>query len=73
MNAVLTAEIARLTTSEKLSLIEDLWDELSANDDAIPIPEWHKNALAEDQAIYGANPAEGSLWGEVKTRITRNS
>ena len=71
MNAVLSAEIGHLTTMEKLSLIEEVWDSLSTNDNTIPIPEWHKTALAEDQALYDANPSEGSSWNDVKSRITR--
>ncbi|MDF9827745.1 putative addiction module component (TIGR02574 family) [Ereboglobus sp. PH5-10] len=71
MNATLSSEIARLTAGEKLALMEELWDELSANENVIPIPAWHKNALAEDQARYDANPTEGAEWDEVKARITR--
>ena len=71
MNATLSSEIARLTAEEKLSLMEELWDGLSANEKVLPIPAWHQNALAEDQARYGANPTEGAEWAEVKTRITR--
>ena len=70
MNATISAEIAHLTPTEKLSLIGELWDGLSASDGGIPIPEWHKSVLAEDQARYGVNPAEGSSWEEVKARIT---
>ena len=55
---------------EKLSLIGELWDGISAGDGDIPIPEWHKSVLAEYQARYGANPDEGPSWEEVKTRIT---
>jgi len=70
MNATISAEIAQLSPTERLSLIGELWDGLSAGDGDIPIPEWHKNVLAEDHARYGANPAEGSSWEEVKSRIT---
>jgi len=69
MNATITAEISHLTPLEKLSLIEELWDGLSASDCGIPIPEWHKTVLAEDQARHGANPDEGSPWEEVKARV----
>ena len=71
MNAVLSTEIAQLTPREKLSLIGELWDGLS--EDVIPIPEWHKGALAEDWAHYKANPAEGSSWDAARARITGES
>jgi putative addiction module component (TIGR02574 family) len=73
MNAALATEIRRLTTAEKLQLVEQLWDEISASEDSLPIPAWHRDALAEDAARYHANPTEGSPWPEVKARVIRNS
>jgi putative addiction module component (TIGR02574 family) len=71
MNAVLATEIHRLTTVEKLRLVEELWDEIAASEDSLPIPDWHRDILAEDQARYAANPTEGSPWPEVKARLLR--
>ncbi len=73
MNAVLVAEIARLTPAEKLQLVEELWDEIAASEDRLPIPDWHRAVLNEDQARYGANPTEGSPWPEVKARLLHPS
>jgi len=70
MNAALNAEISRLSRTEKLQLVEELWDNLAANPDQLAIPAWHAKLLAEDQALYRANPTEGSGWAEVKSRIT---
>jgi putative addiction module component (TIGR02574 family) len=73
MNVALTTEISRLTPAEKLQLVEALWDDLAAGKDPLPIPEWHRQILAEDEVRYQANPTEGSHWSEVKARITRPS
>ena len=73
MTAALSAEIRRLTPAEKLQLVEELWDDLAASEDHLPIPAWHEQILGEDQALYRANPAEGSSWDEVKARITGQS
>ena len=73
MNAALATEIRRLTPVEKLQLVEALWDDLATNKDPLPLPEWHRQVLAEDQRRYQANPAEGSPWPEVKARVTRVS
>ena len=70
MNAAFNAEISRLSPSEKLQLVEELWDTLAANPDQLAIPAWHAKLLAEDQELYRANPTEGSSWSEVKSRIT---
>jgi putative addiction module component (TIGR02574 family) len=60
MNAALATEIRRLTFAEKLKLVEELWDEIATSDDQLPIPDWHRQVLNEDQARYQANPAEGA-------------
>ena len=73
MNAVLATEISRLTPGEKLQLVEELWDEIAASEDQLPIPDWHRSVLNEDQARYEANPTEGSPWPEVKARLLRPS
>ncbi len=73
MNAALASEISRLTPAEKLQLVEELWDELAASEDRLPLPHWHEQLLAEDQAKYQANPTEGSDWSEVKSRILGDS
>ena len=73
MNATLATEISRLSPAEKLRLVEELWDTLAAAPEQLPIPEWHKQALAEAQAAYEANPEAGSPWPEVKARITRKT
>ena len=70
MNAVLATEIKRLTPAGKLQLVEELWADLAANVERLPVPAWHEKALAEDQALYNNKPAEGSSWVEVKARIT---
>ncbi|MBX9680189.1 MAG: addiction module protein [Gemmataceae bacterium] len=33
--------VFELSTAEKLQLVEDLWDDLAANPEAIPVPESH--------------------------------
>jgi putative addiction module component (TIGR02574 family) len=70
MNAALNTEISRLSPTEKLQLVEELWDTLATNPDQLGIPAWHAKLLAEDQAIYQANLTEGSSWADVKSRIT---
>lgn len=73
MNVVLRTMINRLTPTEKLQLVEELWDTLAAAPDQLSIPKWNQQALDEAQAAYDANPEAGSSWLEVKARITRKN
>jgi len=38
-------EIGRLELSEKLLLVEDIWDSIAANNSEIPMPIWQKQEL----------------------------
>ena len=58
-----------LSPSEKLQLVEDLWDELAATPEAVPVQEWHKEELARRKAKLTAGGASVASWEEVKRRI----
>jgi putative addiction module component (TIGR02574 family) len=58
-----------LSPSEKLQLVEDLWDDLAATPDAVPVHDWHKEELARRKANLMQNPASGLSWEEVKRRV----
>jgi putative addiction module component (TIGR02574 family) len=58
-----------LSPAEKLQLVEDLWDDLAANPEAVPVHEWQKRELARRKANLMANPASSLSWEEVKRRV----
>ena len=58
-----------LSPSEKLQLVEDLWDDLAATPEAIPVHDWQKEELARRKANLISQPAGGSTWEEVKRRV----
>lgn len=58
-----------LTPAEKLQLVEDLWDDLAASPELVPVHEWQKEELAVRRARFVANPASGVSWEAVKQRI----
>ena len=58
-----------LSPSEKLQLVEDLWDDLAATPDAIPVHAWQKEELDRRKANLLRNPASGLSWEEVQRRV----
>jgi putative addiction module component (TIGR02574 family) len=58
-----------LTPAEKLQLVEDLWDDLAASPDDIPVHDWQKEELARRKANLQQNPASVLKWEDVKRRI----
>ena len=68
MNPAVTS-VFDLSPSEKLQLVEDLWDDLAANPEAVPVYDWQKQELARRKANLLQNPASGLSWEEVKRRV----
>ena len=58
-----------LNPSEKLQLVEDLWDDLAATPDAVPVHDWQKEELARRKVNLQKSPAAGVAWDEVKRRV----
>lgn len=58
-----------LSPSEKLQLVEDLWDDLAAAPEAVPVHDWQKQELARRKANLLKNPASGLPWEEVKRKV----
>ena len=49
--------------------MEDLWDDLAATPEAVPIHDGQKVELARRKANLKKNPASGLTWEEVKRRV----
>jgi len=58
-----------LSPSEKLQLVEDLWDDLASTPEAVPLHDWQKQELARRKANLMNNPAAGLSWDEVRRRV----
>jgi len=65
------SSIFDLSPSEKLQLVEDLWDDLAGTPDAVPVHEWQKQELDRRKANLLNNLASGVSWEEVKQRVRR--
>jgi putative addiction module component (TIGR02574 family) len=58
-----------LSPAEKLQLVEDLWDDLAATPEDVPVHQWQKDELERRKANLTNNPAAGLSWEEVKRRV----
>ena len=64
-------EISKLSTPEKILLVEDLWDSISSDESAVPVPKSHKTEL--DRRFKRFESAPGSLLSleELRTKIEK--
>lgn len=58
-----------LSVSEKLQLVEDLWDDIASASTSVPVHEWQKQELARRKQNFINNPGSGRSWEEVQRRI----
>ena len=58
-----------LSPSEKLQLVEDLWDDIASTPEAIPVHHWQKAELAQRKANVLANRASALTWEDAQRRI----
>jgi putative addiction module component (TIGR02574 family) len=58
-----------LSPAEKLQLVEDLWDDLAATPEDVPVHDWQVRELERRKANLLNNPGSGLSWEEVKRRI----
>jgi len=58
-----------LSPTEKLQLVEDLWDDLAAAPETVPVHDWQKQELTRRKANLLSNPASGLSWEEIKRRV----
>ena len=66
-------EIDRLSTPEKILLVEDLWDYIASDPSAIPIPQSHVNELEARLHRQVTQPGTLLSLEELQSRITRRT
>lgn len=54
---------------EKLDDLESAWDRITADADAIPVPDWHRDVLNERLKDLDATPDAGESWDVVQERL----
>ena len=64
-------EISKLSTPEKILLVEDLWDEIASDESGVPVAQSHRKEL--DRRLKKHKSAQGDLLSleELRTRIER--
>lgn len=62
-------QIEKLSIPEKILLVEDLWDSISSDESAIPVPQSHMAELDKRLARHKAMPGEILSLDELQRRI----
>jgi putative addiction module component (TIGR02574 family) len=62
-------EILKLSVAERILIAEQIWDSITAEQEALPITEAQKTELDRRLDDYQASPEEGSSWNEIKNKL----
>jgi len=66
-------EISKLSTPEKILLVEDLWDSISADEASIPVPDSHRAELDERHKRYESNQVLSCLLMTSERELKREN
>jgi putative addiction module component (TIGR02574 family) len=64
-------EIDNLSISEKILLVEDLWDRISVDESSVPVPQSHMEELDIRLKSYKSHPGNLLSLEELQGRIER--
>ena len=61
-----------LSSEEKVSYVQSLWDLISADESKIPVPDWHRSELKRRLQDRKGRDVESRSWDEVRSELRRN-
>jgi putative addiction module component (TIGR02574 family) len=70
MNVTEISEIAAMSIPEKIFFLEDLWDSIATNNQAVPVPESHIRELDRRFSRHASNPGALLSLQELQQVIT---
>lgn len=65
------SEIRKMPRLEKIKLMEALWADLSADEDAFDSPAWHVEELRATEARFAAGQEEMLDWEQAKKELRK--
>ncbi len=69
MSVVINFE--QMSVSEKLRMMELLWDDLCRTESDIPSPQWHENVLRERENMVRDGSDEFIDWDQAKKEMRK--
>jgi putative addiction module component (TIGR02574 family) len=64
-------EISKLSTPEKILLVEDLWDSISSDESSVSVPKSHKDELDKRLKRYQSAPGTLLSLDDLRARIEK--
>lgn len=59
----------QLSADEKLEYIQALWDHVSEHPEKVPVPEWHRQVVADRLAALRRGEIASRPWSEIREEL----
>lgn len=66
MQSELTKEAKKLNISDRILLVEEIWDTIAEENQAFELSDAHKRELDRRLELASTNPGLGRTWDEIK-------
>ena len=63
----------KMTTEDKLRVLEEIWDDLRKEPENVPSPPWHEGVLRAREEQVQEGKAKFKDWTEAKRKIREKS
>ena len=63
------SQIDKMSVTERLQVMDQLWDSLNRSGDEIPSPDWHKDVLADRKARAQSGDAKFLTMDQLRARL----
>jgi putative addiction module component (TIGR02574 family) len=73
MGKISFADVLDLSISERIQLVEDIWDSIATAAEPPPLTDAQRAELDCRLSTHGKNPNAGSAWNDVKQKIAESS
>lgn len=70
MNKVSLADVLHLSVSERIQLVEDIWDSIAATAPPASLSDAQRAELDRRLKSHGEDPQAGTPWAQVRREIT---
>jgi putative addiction module component (TIGR02574 family) len=72
MTTTIEKEFRSLTIAERVELVEELWQRISAEPKELPFPNWQIDEVERRRDLYKANPRRAVPWAKAKAQILKH-
>ena len=66
-------EVSRMELSDKLLLVEDIWDSIALSHSVLPLPEWQKHELDRRYGEYKEGKLDLYEWKKLHSMVRESN